>query len=327
VASTVKKYLTSTGRLPEDALLGYIAFTLGADGEHDRDKLVAEFTRRGLDSDYVPRLSRAVDAFKKAIRSQQEFRYPMSAATQARVLFREVDSPNPNEVSLRALMREERTDTLSRLAYDKVGEVKLFHGPRRNGTVDDSGARFAWSLAKDLNSDERAHLTRLGVLIKADYTRHMTSLDGIRIRAMILSFMRNELQAVPWKASVHFVPITGIDKLREFSAAISTLKGCTVDLVPLVDLIDQREHVLEALQADTEACLGELLIDLNKARAGNTTPKTYAALRHRYDAVMARSEDYAKLLDLSAGRTAGATDVAKAMLSQISRQFITHTES
>ena len=320
--SPIKKYLDSTGALPEDALLGYIAFTLGADGEHDRDKLVAEFEHRDLDPAYIPPLSRASDAFKKAIRNAQEHSYPTSSTTTVRILFREVSSPNPEEVSLRAIMREERNDAKSRLAYDKVGEVKLYRGPKRNGQRDDSGARFSWGLAGSVPARERVALTELGAIVKADYDRYRNSLEGTRVRALILDFLRRETQSVPLKASVHFVPIMHAATLHRFADAVATLDGCRIDLVPLVDLVDQRDHVLEALQQDTETQLADLLADLRKAQSMNTTPKTYAALRKRYDAIMARSSHYAELLDTSIERTNGVTDVAKAMLAKLTNEFI-----
>jgi len=320
--SPIKQYLDSTGTLPEDALLGYIAFTLGADGEHDRDKLVSEFEHRDLPAHYVPPVSRASDAFKKAIRNAQEHSYPTSATTTVRILFREVSSPNPEEVSLRAIMREERNDAKSRLAYDKVGEVKLYRGPKRNGVRDDSGARFAWGLAGNVVDRERTVLTELGAIVKADYERYRSSLEGTRVRALILDFLRSETQSVPMKASVHFVPVAHAATLRRFTEAIATLEGCRIDLVPLVDLVDQREHVLEALQQDNEAQLADLLADLRKAQSSNTTPKTYAALRKRYDAIMSRSNHYADLLDTSIERTNGVTDVAKAMLTKLTNEFI-----
>lgn len=323
-SSPIKQYLDSTGKLPEDALLGFIAFTLGADGEHDRDKLVAEFEHRALPAHYVPPLSRASDAFKKAIRNAQEFSYPTSATTTARILFREVSSPNPEEVSLRAIMREERNDAKSRLAYDKVGEVKLYRGPKRNGVRDDSGARFSWGLAPNVVDRERMLLTELGAGVKADYDRYRSTLEGTRVRALILDFLRRETQSVPLKASVHFVPIAHAKTLHSFAEVIGTLEGCRIDLVPLVDLVDQRDHVLEALQQDTEAQLADLLADLRKAQSTNTTPKTYAALRKRYDAIMSRSTAYAELLDTSIERTNGVTDVAKAMLAKLTNEFITN---
>ncbi len=239
-----------------------------------------------------------------------------------------VDSGNPAEVSLRAIMREERTDAKSRLAYGQVGEVKLFRGPRRNGAIDDSGARFIFSLdPKMMSPAEEPVLRALGGEVHAEYTRYLNTLEGTRVRALILNFMKRELQSVPLKASVHFVPIAHAETLHLFAEAISTLKGCKIDLVPLIDLKDQREHILEALQSDTESTLGDLVVDLNKARAGTTTPKVYAALRGRYDAIMARSQHYAELLDSSMERTLGANDVAKAMLTQLSREFINQREA
>ena len=48
----------------------------------------------------------------------------------------------------------------------------------------------------------------------------------------------------------------------------------------------------------------------------------YAALRHRYDEIMARSEHYAELLDASLDHTTGSSAVAQASLIALSREFI-----
>lgn len=159
-------------------------------------------------------------------------------------------------------------------------------------------------------------------MVKADYERYRNFLEGTRVRAMILEYMRGPLQSVPLKSSVHFVPIAHTDELHRFAAAVSTLEGCKIDLVPLVDLAEQREHVLEAFQADNDASLSDLVVELQRARSTKITPKTYAALRVRFDAIMTRADHYAELLDASIDRTTGASDVAKSALAALSREFI-----
>jgi hypothetical protein len=320
--SGLKQYVDHTGRLPQDALLGYIAFSLGADGEHDRELLVKEFERLQLDPKCIPPLSRAVDAFKKAIRGKQEFKYDLATDTEARIQFREVASSNPMEITLRAIMRETRIDSRSKLSWEYVGQAMLYRGPRRNGLIDDTGARFHMSLDTKLQDGERQMLTMLGGMVAADYRRYLNTLEGTRVRAMILDYMRGPLQSIPLKPSVHFVPIAHIDELRRFSEAIGTLAGCRIELVPLVDLVEQREHVLAAFQEDNDAALAELVADLYKARSAKVTPKVYAALRHRYDEIMARSEHYAELLDASLDHTTGSSAVAQASLVALSREFI-----
>jgi hypothetical protein len=320
--SKLKAYLDASGRLPEDALLGYVALTLGADAEHDRARLVEEFEARRLDVSQIPPVSRSVDAFKKALRNHDEWKYQIAADVEARVQFREVAAPNPSEVSLRVIMRELRVDSRSALGWEYAGEVRLYRAPRRGGIVDESGARFQFAPSDaKLQPGEMEHLRRLGASVRRDYDRYLNSLEGTRIRAMILSYLRVRLQSVPLKSSVHFVPIAHADELRRFAEAVGTLKGCKVDLIPLVDLADQREHILAAFQDDNDAALSELVVDLQKARTTAITPKTYKALRDRYSAIMERTAHYSELLDESLDRTAGASDVAKKSLAALAREF------
>ncbi len=320
--STLRSYVDAMGRLPADALLGYIALSTGADGEHDRGALSTLFEATGLNSALIPQTSRAIDAFKKATRAKNDYKYLISRDSEARVQFREVASSNTAEVTLRVVMREKRIDARSSLGWERVGELKLYRSPRRGGVVDDSGARLTWLMTPDLEDVEKRNLISLIGQVKAEYERFRSSLDGIKVRQLILDYMRGPLEAVSLKPSVNFVPISHADELHRLSEAIGTLEGCRISLVPLVDLAEQRDQILGAFQEENEADLIDLVSELQRARTSSVTPKVYAQLRRRYDDIMARSEHYAELLDASIDRTTGVSDVATASLAALSREFM-----
>lgn len=324
MSSTLRSYIESTGRLPEDSLLGYIAFSTGVDAEHDRDVLMDSFKELKLDTRLVPPTSRAVDAFKKAIRKHQGFGYALRDDLDATVMIREVDSQNPREIDMRVIMREAKVRGRPKIGWEAVGEVKLFRSPRQPGTsrVNDDGARFSWALGQDLTEHEHKQLTQLSGMVHADYERFRSSLDGSKIRAMNLNYFRGPLQSVQLKESVHFIPVTHADELHRFAQAVNRLSGCSVSLIPIVDLEDQRDYILGAFQEDNERVLTNLLQDVQQLRAVKVTPKAYVALRERYDAIMGRTTRYAETLGESIDRTTGASGVVKSALVALAREFM-----
>ncbi len=321
--SALGKYLTSSGRLPEDALLGYIALTTGADGEHDRDSLIEAFVSRGLDPKGIPDTTGSVNAFKKATGGRNEkYTYPLSPTVTAVVRLEEVAARNP-EVDARQVMRHKRDDAGHQLSqWERLGELQLHRPVRRNGIIDESSARGpVWVVAASTSPVERERLRPYLARIKHEYTRFRETLDGAKIRSLILDTMRSDMQSVQLKPSVHFIPIAHADMLHRFAEAIATLAGCRVDLIPLVDLTDQRERLIDAFREENERDITDLIAALVKARE-NPTPKLYARLLSQHQALVKRAERYAELLGDQATMTGASVDVLNRSLAELAQVFL-----
>jgi|GEM_PF-6286840 len=321
--SALSKYLTSSGRLPEDALLGYIALSTGADGEHDRDALIEAFRQNDLEHVRVPDTTGAVNAFKKATGGRNEkYQFPLSAQVTAVIRLEEVSVLNP-EVIARQVMRHKRDDGGHRLTdWERLGEIQLHRPVRRNGIIDEESARGPfWKIAPDSSELERERLKPFLARIKNDYTRYREALDGAKVRSMILDHLRNALESVQLKPSVHFVPIAHADELHRFSRAISTLEGCHIDLVPLVDLADQRDRLVLAFREENDRDILDLIEAISKAR-NNPTPKLYARLLSQHRALVDRAERYSSLLGDQITMTGANVDVLNKSLAELAKKFL-----
>lgn len=328
MASGLKKYLDDTGRLPSDAVLGDLAITTISEGAYDRDSLEELFKDLGLDTELIPPTSTAMDAFNKATR-RKDFEYDMSNGSTGYIQIDEVTSPNPNEFVGRMLTRREKVKGRPALGFDKIGEVRLYRGVRRgtNRRVDDSAARLQILLATndpnlEMSNAEAATIREFAATIKADYEQFTQTVDGNAMRKMIRTYLRSKLDAVKVKDSVYFVPAMHQDELGRLREAMGLITGCQLDLIPLVDLKDQREHVMRAFQEDTEEALKSLAVEMQKAHTAGITPKVLIRLRGQYEEVMARVNTYASTLGESAVRTTSTSDVVTGLMASLSHALL-----
>jgi len=319
--SSLSKYLTSSGRLPEDALLGYLALTTGADGAHDREALVEEFQKAGLDAKRIPQPSRSIDAFKKATRAHDKAQWPLGQGVTAVARLEEAKARNP-EVEVRIIMRHKRDDVRGALTdWERLGELRFFRAVRVGDKVDESSARLQLVVEPDLEAAERERVIQMAGRIKMEWERFRTTLDGVKIRTLLLDYLKS-LQAIQLKPSVNFVPVAHAPQLHALSEAIRVLNGCRVDLIPLVDLADQRERLLEAFTSEHSEDMSDLVAKMQEARKKNVSPLVYSQLRARYDELTSRAARYADLLDDQTITVSAATDVAKASLTALAGNLL-----
>lgn len=319
--SELRTYLDSSGRLPEDALLGYLALTTGVDGAHDRDALVEAFQKNGLDVKRIPQPSRSIDAFKKATRAHERSSWPLGQGVTAVARLEEAKSRNA-EVELRVIMRHKRDDVHDTLdEWERLGEIRLFRAARVGDRVDESSARLQLVVDPKLVPIERERVIHMVGQIKTKFDRFRSSLDGVKVRTLLLDYIKH-LQAIQLKPSVNFVPVAHAEELHGLADAISVLEGCRVDLIPLVDLANQRERLLEAFSDEHATDMADLVTKMQEARKKNVSPLVYSQLRARYDELTGRAQDYADLLNDQTITVSAAADVAQASLAALAGNLL-----
>lgn len=313
--STLATYLARTTQLPDDALLGHLVMFTIREHYYDRDHIAATLARLQMNPNLLPAAGRGIDAFRKATSSVDDFDYQLPDGNIAHILVRDVDADK--ELVTRHLIREIRDASNRRLAYSKIGEA-VFYRP-----VVRAGARRADTQIIRVTIDhstlvdaERHAMQPVLDRINEVYNRHLNFIDDMKVRAMMRAALLN-FDAVVVKGGVYFAPIDqhhNLDKLTELISA--TASGSLMHLVPILDQPEQREMVIESLQAATETDLAALVETMTAARTKNVTPHLYAKLRADYEQVLNRADTYAKSLGAAAARTTGASDLAgKALLA------------
>lgn len=316
--SAIRKYMDDTGELPADALLGHIVLYTVNDGEYRHNDVELWFDELNLNPAFLPEPNRPVDAYKKATAAADEFEYDLPDGNTAQVLVRDVMSDS--EMIIRHLIREVRDPRRKRLAYGKIGEAVFYRPKVAGGKAQIGSERFRLNVDNAaLLNDERRPLDALVHRISQSYDRHCNAMDGMKMRAVIRDYVKS-LNAVAVKSGVYFVHVTRKDELERLRTFVDRLgNGCTMQMIPLVDLKEQRSMVIEAFQTEAEKALTEVVQEIARVRAtrATITADAYGKLKTRYDSVIMRAKEYTRTLNVSQDRTAGAAEVALEALSAL----------
>jgi len=323
---SLHEHIAKTDELPTDLLLGHLAVSTIQDLAYPRDQLVKLFESLGLDTGLVPELSTPVNAFYKATNaysraaSRKDCTYEMPNGSLGILRTEEVTSPSPREIIIRTIVRKEQKQNRPALDFTRVGEIRLYRPARRgrNGKTEAKSARLLTMVNKEgLARYEQKQVAAFLGRLEEEYTRQCTSLNGDAMRHMLMNYVRGPLQGVAIKPAVTFIPIRHAEHLKRLTEAIKHIEGTQLDLIPMVDLGDQRDIIVRAAQEATEVELTGLAARLREASA---SPASLVRMREQYDALTARTATYREMLGEAIERTSTASDIVQALLRNLAKK-------
>ncbi len=322
-ASSLRKYMDESGEMPRDVLLGHIVLFTINDGQYDRKQVEQWFDQLGLNPTFLPETNRPIDAYKKATTEADDYEYALPNGTTAHVLVRDVSTDG--EMIVRHLIREIKDSRRKRLAHGKIGEAVFYRPTSHRGQQTPGSERFRLGIDKDqLTEHEREAMDPLVQQITTSYDRHCNYMDGMKVRAMVREYVKY-LNSVTLKSGVYFVPVTRRDELGLLQQLVDLLgHGCTLQLVPLVDLAEQRSMVVAAFHTEVAESLSEIVKKIAKVRETRKTitPETYVRIKAEYDTVVNRASEYTRTLGVSKDKVAGAADFALEQLAALQHQML-----
>lgn len=324
--ASLTDYIGDTGQLPDEVLLGHVVLFRIGDGAYDRDALSKQMDLLDLNTKYLPAINKEIDAYRKATSALDDREYVLDGDT-AHLLVR--DTYSDEHVLHRSLVREIRDSSGKRLAYGQVGEAVFHRTVTRGGKAQPGTARLKVTLLpSQLRTNERTTLDAIKAEIEANYDRHVNFIDGMKIRAMVRGYL-GHLNAVPLKDSVYFVHVARraeVSKLQELVLWLAgrANRGCTMSLIPLVDLEEQREMVIAAYEDEAVKSLNEVITDIQTLRASRTkiTPAAYAKIKQKYNDITKATAEYATKLNVKAERVADTAEVALETLVELQKKLL-----
>lgn len=317
--SDFRKYLDEAGELPADVILGRIVMFTITDTPTRRDDLSDIFDRHNLNPSMLPGEIRAVDAYKKATSDANGTTYPLLDGNTATILCRDVSSNS--ESIVRHLVREIRDSRRRQLAHERVAEA-VFYRPRpgSGGLVQRGSERFNVIIDPThcQDDDERSHVESVCDQVKTDYDLYTHFLDGNKLRATVRGYLKY-LNAIELKGGVYFVHSNRTDELLRLGAAVAEIAGCRMNLIPLIDLDNEREMVVEAFQREASQALNEIVVEISTLRATRkkVSAEAYAKIKAKYDGVINQANEYLRTLGLSQDLTAASAEIALDSLAEL----------
>ena len=306
----LRSYIEENGKLPPDCVLGYIAWFSVNDAAYDAEQLVKDFDRLQLNSSLLPAPLRTDDAFEKASKEIDKFKYAVVGGSTAEILIREV--ARDTRTITRHMIREVKDSAGRRLLYEKVGELVFYKGATRGGIVDQSSARARVTLDPALSPSERDILTPVARAFTEAYHRFRDFHDGQKIRGILRNYLVY-LNAVQMKPSVYFVHSSRSEELEHLKAFADGLGTASLMLLPQADLPRLRQDVIDAFQEEAEKDLSQVIVDIQKlrsSRSGDIRPAAYTKIKEDYDRVMRKDSEYSRTLQINQDKTAGAAELA-----------------
>jgi len=305
-ARSVDTYAKSVRDIvPEEYLLGNILWFSISDADVHYETAKKELEARGLDTSYLRKRLRPIDAFKKACRDIEK-KFPVrDDGIQSRFMANSVG--HDKETSHRHVVLERAhvaTGQKRRLVYDTVAEI-VFH----RGELNDEGEYTGFHIdiirknldliGLELTDQEEAWLTSMlrGLLGRFDHYR--THLDSHAVR----SYVRDHLTGlyatcVKSNGGVYFVHQRHTDTVAAISDWVKSI-GSEFHMMPLVDLGDQRKMVREAYEdevmGEVERLSNEISSVLKEQR--NITEGTFDAYNERVAELLGKHQEYSLMLN------------------------------
>jgi hypothetical protein len=321
--SDLRDYLNSINELPDDVLLGRIVMFTVTDERVERAKLEQWFVDLNLNPTFIPAENRAIDSFKKATTDVDSTEYELPGNLKGILLTRNVTTDN--EMVVRFIVREIRDSARRKLAHDKVIEAVFYKETKAGGKVQrGTGAIRLTKVMDDLEPSEEPNIDKAIQAVKDSYDNYYRYIDGQKIRAMVREYLKY-LNAIEIKGGVYFVHKNRTDELLRLRDLLNRVGGgCRMDQIPIIDLDNERQIIVEAFQREAEESLSNLVKDIAFVRSTRkkVTPDAYAKLKRAYDRVMDQAMEYQRTLGLSQTRTSAAAELALDSLGELQKALL-----
>lgn len=316
-------YLKSVTELPDDVLLGRIVMFTITDNPIEHADITSWFASLGLNPRFIPPKNRPIDSFKKATSEVDKWEYGLPKENTGILLTRKVTTDQ--EMVCRYVVREVRDSARRRLTHSKVIEAVFYKGVVRSGKVQAGSERIR--IQRDDNGLDPIEIPDVDKAIQHivdRYEYHNKYVDGQKIRAIVRTYLRH-LNAIEIKGGVYFIHKSRTQELNKLCEFVNRCgPGCRMDQIPLVDMDNERDMIVEAFQREAEESLTDLVKEIVhvKSTRQSITPKSYASLKQKYDRVMDQAMEYQRTLKLTQFRTSTAAELALDSLADLQSRLL-----
>ncbi len=289
----------------EDAAIGYLVwYGVPGDCTVTLAEWLAEIANTEV-SDMIPKPTRAVDAFKRAVsraKGVRKFEYA-SKDNKGQVFtykFLPRDAGYDAETYIKALVVEELDSQKHTLSHETVVDL-IFD--RANERI--LPPQYHDDAMKDLPTDIQKSVHDRVSQIQEEYYAAVRCLNPAKIRTVISDELKWEEGAILVREAggVYFVPSRSRTRLVALDGFINnSLPGPVMHLMPILDTVRQRSMIREAFETDvtnsTESLMTELTAVL-KGEAGTLTHKRAQGYLEQYQRMHLKLEEYSNILDTS----------------------------
>jgi hypothetical protein len=308
----IANYTEAIANLPKEAFLGSLIYFSISGADVNLANARRDLSNAGLDTSGLRKNLRPVDAFRKATNDFKKRFSKTIHGISSELMVRPVGEDGAQ--SYRHLVLE-RTVVQSgkkrRLFYDKVGELTFTRGAKKHGEYEGHGVeakRMTNHIASPLTNEEDQWLTEKLVTFADRYDHLLSYMDSHAVRTFVREYIYS-LSGICVKGSggLYFV---GQDHAEEISRLGEWVRsvGSEFHTIPLLNLMEQREKILEAFEEETIEEVERLMAEVAKILQDpdrQIEEKTFDAYALRAAEMAQKIGEYNKMLGARADRAAG----------------------
>jgi hypothetical protein len=317
---TVSAYSTAATALPDEYFLGQIVYFTITEADVPLEHLQEQIEQLGLRADRLKKRLRPIDAFKKAA-GDVETKFRRSVDTQHAILVRPVGQDTQESHRHVVLERAQfRVGQRRRVVHDTVLKLIYSRGARdANNLPVGDGIHIEPVVVPGLVllPEERAWLDRIvgddGAALRQRYQHYQTHLDSHGVRSFVREYL-NDLGAVNVKGNtggLYFVHQKHAGEVRDLAKLVQGI-GSQMHLIPLLDIVEQRDMLAEAFIADTLEEVRQLSAEMSRILDDpkrSITEKTYDDYAANAARLIEKARSYQQLLDRGLDRATIEVDV------------------
>lgn len=325
--TTMSGYTDAIAQLPQEAFLGSLLYFSISAADVNLENARRDLEAAGLSTATLRKNLRPVDAFRKATREFGK-KFPVRNDIRSELLVRPAGEDGEQAYIQLILERVVmQANKRRRIFYEKVGEVTFTRGAKKDGEYINHGVevrRTTDNLPEPLTNDEDQWLTEKLITFEDRYDHLLRYMDSHAVRTFVREYIYDlSGTCVKESGGLYFVKQDHAPTIEKLSAWVKSI-GSEFHALPLLNLSDQREMILEAFEEETvkevERLTGEVAKILKDADR-QIEEKTFDAYALRAAELSAKVNEYNAMLDARAGRAAieiqGFTQQCMALASRI----------
>lgn len=336
--TAMKGYTQAIADLPAEAFLGSLVYFTISAADVDLSKARRDLEDAGLDVSLLKSELRPRDAFAKTSRKLgRRFKPVNSVKSELKV----VDTGEDAGQAYRQLIlqRVRMVSGEKRVVfYEKVAELTLDKGERKDGEYINDGVqvrrtttRYLHDTAEDgtptstpyeidLTAEEDEWLTEGLASFADDYDHLLHYLDSHAVRTFVREYIYR-LRGICVKESggLYFVKQ---DKVAEAAKLATWVKaiGSEFHTLPLLNLGEQRDMILQAFEEEAIADVGKMMTEVKKILLDpdrKIEEKTYEGYIHKMIDLTSKVKEYDNMLGSRAARAEMEIEIFKAQVEKL----------
>lgn len=328
----LSNYTQAIDDLPTEAFLGALLFFSISQADVNLVNARRDLAAAQLDDSKLRKNLRPVDAFRKATK---EFEKKFRAVNDVRseLMVRRVGEDG--EQAYRHLILERasyQAGKKRRVFYEKVGEITFTRGvkDKKTGEYKDHGVevrRTTDHLSQSLTVEEDQWLTEKLLTFEDRYDHLLNYMDSHAVRTFVREYIYNlGGTCVKESGGLYFVQQTHVDEINRLAAWVKSV-GSEFHSLPLLNLTDQRDMILEAFEdqtiKETEQLMAEvarILADPNK----QIEERTFDAMALKGTDLGKRVQEYNTLLGTRADRAQQSIQILSQQVMSLAGRIREH---